>query len=63
MRCLVMAEVNTIGKSVNGAKRLRMASSKCFMARSLLSAAMSHLLTHTTSPFLFFEMSENMLAS
>ena len=54
IRCLVIAEAKTIGKSVNGAKRERIASSKVFITFTSLFSTKSHLLTTTTKPFWFF---------
>ena len=45
---------NTMGKSVNGAKRERIASSNVFITFTSLFSTKSHLLTTTTKPFWFF---------
>ncbi len=54
IRCLVVADPNRIGKSVNGAKRKRIDFSKNFIDSFVFSSTVSHLLTKTTNPFLFF---------
>ena len=54
MRCLVSADANTMGKSVNGAMRLRMAVVKVSITFCVLSSTRSHLLTTTTRLLLFF---------
>lgn len=56
MRCLVRAEVKMMGKSVKGAMRLRMALVKVSMCFWVFSSTRSHLLTTTTSDFLFLWM-------
>ena len=63
MRCLVRAEAKMMGKSTNGAIRLRMAFSKVLMTSCDLSSTRSHLLTTTTRDLLFFWMSWNIFIS
>ena len=63
MRCLVNAEAKTMGKSVNGAIRSRMAFSNVEMTFWFLSSTRSHLFTTTTSDLLFFCISWKMFMS
>ena len=58
-----MAEINKIGKSVNGARRSRIAVVYESITFWLLSSIKSHLFTQTTNPFLFFCTSEKIFIS
>ena len=63
MRCFVSAEAKIMGKSVNGAMRLRMAVTKVSMTFWSLFSTKSHLFTTTTSDLLFFCISWKMFMS
>ena len=62
IRCLLSAETNKIGKSVNGAILLKISSSEDLVEWVSFSMV-SHLFTNRTTPFLFFSITEKMLKS